>query len=286
MEKVLVIGGTNIDYIGKSNNKIILEDSNIGLLKVSFGGVGRNIVENLARLGVDVTFISAVGKDALGLELKKELESLNVKVISPEGDYKTGGYLAIHDNNGDMKLALCDQSSVDFVTVEYLESLKELIQNFKYVVIDTNFNSNILTYLFETYREKIIFVDAISTEKGKHLLGLEQHINYLKCNKLEAETIFGKNYFDKFDKNTLIVTNGSKNVEYNKGKDIFYSNVEKVDAVNTIGAGDSFFSGFIFSIISGKDEKEAIEIGKKVANITLLAEGAVNKELTREKISN
>ena len=59
-------------------------------------------------------------------------------------------------------------------------------------------------------------------------MGLEQHINYLKCNKLEAETIFGKNYFDKFDKNTLIVTNGSKNVEYNKGKIYFIQMLKKL----------------------------------------------------------
>ena len=60
--------------------------------------------------------------------------------------------------------------------------------------------------------------------------------------------------------------------------------VDKVEAVNSIGCGDAFFSGFIFAIINGMSEKEAIEIGKKVANITLLAEGAVNKELTKEKI--
>jgi pseudouridine kinase len=51
MKDILVIGGSNIDYLAKSSHPLIMEDSNIGSLKTAFGGVGRNIVENLARLG-------------------------------------------------------------------------------------------------------------------------------------------------------------------------------------------------------------------------------------------
>ena len=49
MNKVLVIGGANIDYICKSNTSLALRDSNIGANMMSLGGVGRNICENLSR---------------------------------------------------------------------------------------------------------------------------------------------------------------------------------------------------------------------------------------------
>ena len=48
---MLLFGGSNIDYIGTSDEKLIDGVSNIGSVSISFGGVMRNIAENLARLG-------------------------------------------------------------------------------------------------------------------------------------------------------------------------------------------------------------------------------------------
>ena len=45
------IGGANVDIHGKSDNKLIMRDSNPGTLHMSLGGVCRNICENLALLG-------------------------------------------------------------------------------------------------------------------------------------------------------------------------------------------------------------------------------------------
>lgn len=66
MSEVYVIGGANIDIIGKCNQALIPYDSNIGHVTQSFGGVGRNIAENIARLGFSTHFISALGNDAGG----------------------------------------------------------------------------------------------------------------------------------------------------------------------------------------------------------------------------
>ena len=74
---LLLIGGSNIDYIGISQNKLISNVSNIGTISISFGGVMRNICENLARLNNNITFITAIGKDTLGQELKKQLIDSN-----------------------------------------------------------------------------------------------------------------------------------------------------------------------------------------------------------------
>ena len=62
--KIVVIGGSNVDYIAKSDSEFKLKDSNTGILNVSFGGVGRNITENLLRLKNDVTFFTSIGNDA------------------------------------------------------------------------------------------------------------------------------------------------------------------------------------------------------------------------------
>ena len=286
--KILVIGGANIDYIGKSFNKIIKQDSNIGTISISFGGVGRNIVENLARLGMDVTFITAIGDDFLGQLMLKELLELNVKVIMPKtSSENSGGYLAIHSENGDMELALCDQKITEKISIEFLESQKNIINEFDYIVIDTNFNQDVLKYLINTYSRKKIFLDVISTAKGKKIVGLESKISFLKCNELEARTLFTDNYFTNFNSNMLIVTKGSKTIEYNEKTKICYSNVEKVnqeDIVNATGAGDALFSGFICGIVLDKGYDKAFSMAKKLARLTLLSDGAVNKNISIKDI--
>lgn len=282
-EKVLVIGGANIDYIGKCKSEIVKQDSNIGSITISFGGVGRNIVENLARLGMDVTFITAIGNDSLGNLMLKELLDLNVKVIMPENiNGNSGGYLAIHSQKGDMELALCDQSITESISKEFLESKEDIINKFEYIVLDTNFSESVLEYLINKYSSKKIFIDAISTAKGKKIIRMSQKISYLKCNELEAETLFGENYFENFKENMLIVTKGSKTIEYNKGNKICFSIVKPLDAsaiVNATGAGDAFFSGFICGKLLNKTNEEALEMGKRMARLTLLSIGAVNKNI-------
>ena len=56
---VVVIGGAGIDINGFPSGKLIQKSSNPGRVKLSLGGVGRNIAENLARLGLNVKLLSA-----------------------------------------------------------------------------------------------------------------------------------------------------------------------------------------------------------------------------------
>ena|SRR5690554_2707942 len=120
MEKVLIIGASNIDFIGKSKNKLIKNDSNIGTVKISYGGVGRNICENLARYGVDTSFITAIGKDYLGRGLKRKLKELDVKLIIPKTDIETSHYMAIDDIDGDMAYAINDMEIIDEINPDFI----------------------------------------------------------------------------------------------------------------------------------------------------------------------
>ena len=63
---ILVIGGASIDTVGRASQPIESGSSTPGAIRVSVGGVGRNIAENLARLGESVVLLSAVGDDGSG----------------------------------------------------------------------------------------------------------------------------------------------------------------------------------------------------------------------------
>jgi pseudouridine kinase len=74
---VCVLGGSNMDIVGFPHKNLVLHDSNPGKVKISLGGVGRNIAENLVHLGVSTKLISAIGDDLYGKKILKSILNLN-----------------------------------------------------------------------------------------------------------------------------------------------------------------------------------------------------------------
>jgi sugar/nucleoside kinase (ribokinase family) len=107
-EYVCIVGGANIDIQGFPSSKLILHDSNPGKVKISLGGVGRNIAENLVRLGVGTRLISAVGNDIYGNRILDEARNLGLymeETLIIEGQ-STSTYLSILNEAGDMEVAI------------------------------------------------------------------------------------------------------------------------------------------------------------------------------------
>lgn len=298
MKNILIIGGSNIDYIGKSFDTIRPYDSNIGEISVSFGGVARNICENLARLGLPITFITAIGEDVLSQMLLRELEELGVRVIIPkEKGLSTGGYLAIHNQEGDMELALCDQQIIKVISKEYLQTLHTIITNCDYLIIDTNLEVEAIDYILAKYHNKTIIMDAISTSKAKKLVGKMDRIHCLKCNVLEAEAIIGKQVSKEELAQEFVKLNASNVIITDKEKEIFYLEAGKIgkepvvsvaaqDIINTTGVGDAMLSGIVYGLVTDKPLSQAIDYGKKLAALTLKCPQANNQTLTKEIIEN
>ena len=63
---VIGIGAANFDISGRSINPLIDRDSNPGFMNISVGGVTRNILENISRIGYPTKLLSAVGDDSAG----------------------------------------------------------------------------------------------------------------------------------------------------------------------------------------------------------------------------
>ena len=50
--------GSNVDITGTPVDRLVPEDSNPGKVTISAGGVGRNVAENIAKLGISVKLLS------------------------------------------------------------------------------------------------------------------------------------------------------------------------------------------------------------------------------------
>lgn len=277
MSSIVIIGSSNVDYLGVSFNKLIDRDSNIGKISVSSGGVGRNICENLLRLGEDVTFITAIGNDLAGEKIEKELKDLKCKIIKPLTNKPTASYLAIHDETGDMALALCDTSIIDDLSNELFEHYKDLIKSANLLVFDGNLTPQTLDYLFKTFENKII-VDGISTSKVIKFKDYLSKIYVLKVNSYEYDVIKPFISDDNIPQ-YLIVTNGKDSIKCITNEQEYVIEIEPIEeVVNTTGAGDAFISGVISSLTHNDDIFEAIKKGDKLAKLTLTSKSSVYKE--------
>ena len=84
-ETIAVIGTVFVDIKGFADAHYNPIGRNVGKIRLVHGGVGRNVAENIARLGGDVLFVSSADDDMLGhgvierLDLQKDLISLTPK---------------------------------------------------------------------------------------------------------------------------------------------------------------------------------------------------------------
>lgn len=293
MGYILIIGGSNIDLFGHSDNKIIKNDSNPGTISQSYGGVGRNICENLARLNVETHLLSAFGKDNFGQNMFTYLRELNVNLESSlvSTNYNSSTYLAILDNNNEMYVALNSMDIINEVDINYIKSKHQIINNADYIVIDTNFNKDTIEYILNSYKHKTIIVDPISTTKIDKIINYIDCIHTLKPNKIEAEHLTNMKLLSDSDYklairkiidmgvNQVIITNSNGKIYYNNRKDIIIVDILKTKVVNVTGAGDAFLSGIVYGYYHGYSIDKCIDIAKYMSKLTVECEETNYKNL-------
>lgn len=272
----VAIGGSNIDYIGDIDGSINPYESNIGNVELYFGGVSRNIVENLARNEVELSFVTCIASDAIGKAMRQELEELGVDLYIPSNIDKTGSFLSVNNDNN-LYIGICDVNYQDKLTKEYIESLNLITSETKYLLIDTNLPDELIEYLCNRYSDKFIIADGISSKKVVRLVNVLDKLSLLKVNIYEGQTLTSfkepelivKDLINRGVK-TCVVTSGSNPTYYNVGKDIFLEpTIKATKVVNTTGAGDAMLSGVIKGIVENKPLKEAIKLGHIFANENL-----------------
>lgn len=163
----VVIGGANMDICGCSHDNLRIGDSNPGRVRTSAGGVGRNIAENLARLGTDTRLLTAVGNDQYGHHLLEvsQRAGVDVRQVLVLDGQATSCYLSLHDGSGEMSCAVNDMGIIDELTPARLAPLSGFLGAARLWVLDTNLATHTLDWLFERQGEHIIFVDTVSVAK-------------------------------------------------------------------------------------------------------------------------
>ena len=295
------IGAANVDITGRSFNKLVMQDSNPGCMHVCAGGVTRNVLENLARLGGDCKLVTIIGNDVQGNLILKSCKDVGIDtsniIIKKNGISST--YMAILADNGDMELALSDMRILQNLSPEELEKRKKVILNAKAVTLDPCLPEKAIEYIVENFSDKVpLFCDPVSTAYAKRIKPYVSKIHTIKPNKMELEVLTDmpcnskKEVVEACHKlveqgvKRVFVTAGSKGCIYYDylGNSVFKS-LKPVDyIVNASGAGDSFTSGIIYGFLNDLSIDETIDIALACGKLCILSEDTINPDMSIEMV--
>ena len=136
--KVIVMGGSVVDFVASPAHELIFHTSNPGKCTESDGGVGRNIAEALGRLHSKPLFYTAIGQDDKGKLLLHNLEvncNVDVKSAATVVDgARTASYLAVLNESGDLHTAIADMVINAHIPIPTDEALKAV----NILVMDAN----------------------------------------------------------------------------------------------------------------------------------------------------
>jgi pseudouridine kinase len=292
MNKVFVIGGANVDICGASFKPLLMYDSNPGVITTSFGGVGRNIAENLARLGKEVYFVSIFADDLYGVQLKKHCEDvgMNCSMSKVVHDARSSIYLAILDESHDMHLAMSDMDILNHMDEEMLEPILAKIEKDDLLVIDTNLKKELIDYITRNTCAKIA-IDPISIAKANKIEGILNRFAIFKPNKYESKIFTNIDITDKQSAiDTLdfylaqgveepIISLGEQGVLAGTKDHKIWVKHKMVDIANATGGGDAFLASYIFARMEKKSVDEAVEFAIAAAVCTITSVHTVNPSL-------
>lgn len=189
---IVVVGGVNIDISGTSDTRLLGGDSNPGRVHLSLGGVGRNIAENISRMGMQVKMLTVLGDDLYAEQIRLSCQKLGID-LSPSlvlPGHQTSTYLCVNDADGDLYAAISDMEIYSRLTPDFVLSRMDILNQAALVIVDANVPEEIIRCICEHCSAPLI-ADPVSVKKaGKFSPYLNRFIT-LKPNRPEASLLTG-----------------------------------------------------------------------------------------------
>ncbi|NLD52380.1 MAG: carbohydrate kinase [Clostridiales bacterium] len=266
----LVIGGLNMDILGTPSHSFVQRDSNIGRVRLTPGGVGRNIASHLARLGAPVELMAVLGNDVYAGLLEQSCTKADIGLrYAVRSNLPTCMYLAIHDTQGDMLAAINDMEAMKALSPEsIMEKLRG--QNFRACVLDANLSQQSLEAAARM--ECPLIADPVSCDKAERLVPIFPRLTAIKPNLMEARLLSGREGIEEaaaalLDKGVrqVYISLGSGGCYYASQQERGYLPAVSLPPVPATGAGDAMVAGLTIAISEGKTAAESAAFGQECA---------------------
>ncbi len=297
---ILVIGAASIDVKGRAHKPLQLGTSVPGEITVSFGGVGRNVAENLARLGERTILLSAVGHDPFGAQILERTASAGVDVskviISPR--HHSAAYLAILDEEGSKTFAVDEMTAMRLVTPAYINSHRALFKDAAMLVLDANLSPQALATAIQAAKRYGVPV-AVDPTSVTLTPRLKKHLADLAMftpNVAEAEVLCGRPIHGRAEVmaaaqelvaqgvGIAVITLAEEGLCYATSRESGYIPAIRCEVVDHTGAGDALTATVVYGLVNQFRIDEAMRLGVSAATLTLKCPDTVCPDLSLERL--
>jgi pseudouridine kinase len=301
-DTVTIFGGATLDRVAQSGDAPVMGASNPGTVRRIPGGVGFNVATVVARLGLDVRLVTAVGDDSDGDSIVTVAKGVGIDVthVIPSPGASTAGYHATFDNSGNLIIGIADMKICEAITPAAVASAVSSSNERDFWVVDANLPVETLAFLAEEAKNARHPIAAltVSPAKAVRLVPLLDTLSYLFTNCREAAALLGRNpdapnvavtalagELAGHRAAKVVVTNGTEPLAAASGGDVRSYAPLRAAVKGVNGAGDSFAAGVILGLAEGHPLRDAIRFGLAASVMTLEAGSIIAAQFSKDALA-
>ena len=287
--EILCIGGAVHDRKFMLEGPLLCGTSNPARSTRAFGGVARNVCENLARLGLATALVTRVGEDAAGAAIIRHLAELGVDIalVQSDPERNTAEYLALLAPDGSLQAGVADMAIFD--QIELAGIWQADIPG--WVFADCNLPGALLAELAITTRQRgaRLAVDCVSVAKAMRLPKDLTGIDLLFANQAEADALLqcvmppleAAQALLARGASAAIVTLGPGGLMFACAQASGHLPAPACSVVDVTGAGDALVAATLAALACGTDLPAAARRGIEAATVTLNSADSVRADLAQ-----
>jgi sugar/nucleoside kinase (ribokinase family) len=263
--------------------------------KQSSGGSAANTIHGLANLGIETGFVGKIGKDNLGKFFEKDLKEKRITPIMFHDLEETGRSIALISKDSERTMATFLGAAVDlheeditsdifkgyryFHIEGYLVQNRGLIQKALRLAKSHGLTVSIDMASFNIVEENRDFFESI----------IRDYVDIVLANESEAESLTGAKPSKAVDlmaeiADIAVVKLGRKGSLVKRGSEEYQIGIERVESIDSTGAGDLYAAGFLYGLCKGQSLEISGKAGAILGGRITEVIGARMDEETWEKV--
>ena len=295
---LVVLGSINADHILNLQSFPTPGETVTGNhYQVAFGGKGANQAVAAGRSGANIAFIACTGDDSIGESVRQQLATDNIDItpVSVIKGESTGVALIFVNGEGENVIGIHAGANAA-LSVEQVEAEKARIAGAQALLmqLESPLESVLAAAkIAHQHQTTVVLNPAPARDLPDELLSL---IDIITPNETEAEKLTGIRVENDDDAakaarvlhekgiGIVMITLGSRGVWVSHDGQGRRVPGFKVQAVDTIAAGDTFNGAFVTALLEGTALDEAIRFAHAAAAIAVTRKGAQPSVPWREEI--
>lgn len=300
MSKIVVIGSSNTDLVVNTDRAPEGGETVLGNgFVVNHGGKGANQAVAVSRIGGTVSFISKVGNDTFGSQMRRhyEDEGMDVSYVFVDALAPSGVALIIVDGKAENRIVVAPGANGN-LTEEDIDKAGLAVEKSEFVLLQLEIPMATVEYaarMAASLGKKVIVNPAPACPLSEELL---RDVYLITPNETEAGILTGITIVDNdsaikaaeallgLGVQNVVITLGEKGaLVYNAEVSMFVP-AYQVKAVDTTAAGDVFNGALAVALSEGRTLPDAARFACAASAISVTRMGAQNSVPSRGELDN